>query len=187
MKGFNFIIGGALLLVAIFGALFLRETAYTKALKAEKEEKQKVILEATTAKRKLEKLQTELKELKEASTYVKKMILADDAAVLVAIKDLSRLAAKNGFKNIEFSYVNPAAGKGSAAELTDPAHAFGLKKAKPVFVVANFDASYSALAAFLKSVYDKKVVFSLERLSIKRSAQIIPRQNVSLLLAVYMY
>jgi hypothetical protein len=163
----------------------------TPKLIDQKHDREHIIDEAKSAKKKLEKLRKDNAELKAADNYVKKMILADESSVLTAIKEISLLAEKDGFADPEFYYINtdsPATiTQAGVAVDYDLARSMGLMKAKAVFVSIKFKSGFASLLNYLKDVYALKTVFSVEQISISRDEKIMPLQNISLLLALYMY
>jgi hypothetical protein len=191
MKSFKFIILGLILATVGFFSLFIFEMGKTPKLIDQKHDREHIIDEAKSAKKKLEKLRKDNAELKAADNYVKKMILADESSVLTAIKEISLLAEKDGFADPEFYYINtdsPATiTQAGVAVDYDLARSMGLMKAKAVFVSIKFKSGFASLLNYLKDVYALKTVFSVEQISISRDEKIMPLQNISLLLALYMY
>ena len=192
MKSFKFIVIGFVLAIAGFSTLFVFEMAKTPKLTEQKHERERLISEAKAAKKKLEKLQRESKELTDVDSYVKTLVLADETAVLSAIKEISLLAEKDGLRDLELYYLNPdrpsmLPNSGGANFNPDTARNMGLTKAKAVFISMRFKSDFTALLNYLKDVYRLKTAFSVEQISIRRDTAIMPLQDIHLLLAVYMY
>jgi hypothetical protein len=192
MKSFKFIAAGIILAIVCFFSLFILEMTKTPKLAEQKHERERVISEAKAAKKKLEKFRKNNTDLENTDKYVKKMVLADETAVLAAIREISILARENGLKDSELNYINPdnpaTMGQAGGADINpDLARTMGLTKAKAVFVVAKFKSDFASLLNYLKDVYALKTVFSVEQISISRDEKIMPLQDIYLLLAVYMY
>jgi len=192
MKSFKIIISGLILITIAFSGLFFLEMGKTPKLTEQKHEREHIIDEAKSAKKKLEKLRKDSAELRDADNYVKKMILPDEAAVLTAIKEISLLAEKDGFASPEFYYINtdnPATvtQAGSINLDYDLARTMGLTKSKAIFVSIKCKSGFSSLLNYLKDVYALKTVFSVEQILISRDEKIMPMQSIYLLLALYMY
>jgi len=192
MKSFKFIIAGFVLVTIGFSSLFVLEIMKKPKLIEQKHEREQIISDAQAAKKKLEKIHKEGNELKDADDYVKKMVVADEASALAAIKDISLLAEKNGLEGLELYYVNPdspgaTAQAGGVAINTDLSHSMGLIKAKAVFVSARFKSDYASVLNYLKDIYALQTAFSVEQISISRDEKIMPLQSVQLLLALYIY
>jgi len=192
MRWFKFMFTGLVLLAIAFFAMFIAEMSRAPSLERKKEHKEKIILDAAVAKKKLETLRKEIDRLASASLYVKKMILADDSAAMEAIKDISRLAVKNGLKDVDIFYSDQnndgvLAQAGALVLDKDLARTFGLRKARPVFMAIRFEGDYGSLLAFAGDIYDMKTVFSLEQVSIERDDAIMPLQRIFILAAAYMY
>lgn len=187
MKGLNFIIAGVFIAVLVFFLLMLGQMRHTVQLQSERVEKQKVILEASTARKKLAKLEKDLNDLKTTADFVKKMVLPDDASVLGVIKEMSKIVSRYGAKNVQFSYKPKFNLPSGVPANNDLAKNYGLKKSRAAFIAADFESEYTALEEFLKDIYALKTAISVERVSIARNENIIPRQKVSLVLAVYIY
>jgi len=187
MKSFKFIIIGIILAIISFFALMFIQMRESVTLEKTREEKQKVIMEASAAKKKLAKMERDLNELKEASQFVKKMILPDDAAVLSFMRDISICVGNNALKKLEFAYspnFKPPAG---VLVNSDLGRAYGLKNSKASFIAMNFEGDYVSFGNFMKDLYSFKTVVSVENISIKRDSAIMPRQKIFLVIAVYMY
>jgi len=192
MKSFKLIIAGIVLAIVVFFTLFILEMAKTPKLAEQKHEHEKIISEAKVAKKKLEKFRKDITELNNLDSYVKTMVLPDEAAVLGVIKEASLLAGKDGLKDPEIYYINPdrpaSAMQGGSINLNaDLARSMGLAKSKAVFVSLKFKGGFVSLLNYLKDVYALKAAFSVEKVSIDRDDAILPLQNMYLLLALYMY
>jgi len=191
VKSFKLIILGLILAVTTFLGLFIWEMAKAPKLIEEKSEREHLIHEARAARRKLEKIRLEICELKTTEDYVRQLIIPDDAAAILTIKEISRLAQTNGLKDLEFNYIPqdstnklPASGGSVTLGL---AQAMGLAKAKAVYVSAQFKSDFNSLLKYLKDLYGMKAVSSIEMVAITRDQAIMPLQKMSLLLALYMY
>jgi hypothetical protein len=187
MKGLKLIIILVNIVALVFFIFTFQQMKQTKKLEALRQEKQKVILDASTAKKKLAKLTKELEDLREAAKFSKKMILSDESGVLDAVRELSRLATSNRLQKVEFAYVTNYDMLSGANINTDLSRSYGLKNAKAVFISVNLEVEYKFLEVFLKEVYALKTTLSVEHLAITREDGLLPRQKVFLVLAAYMY
>jgi hypothetical protein len=189
MKSFKFIIVGLILVTIGFAALFVVEMAKTPKLIEQKHERENIIGEAQSAKKKLEKFKSDSNELKDADDYVKKMVLADEASALAAIREMSLLAEKDGLKGLEIRYVNPDSGAqpGDVGAGSDLPRSMGLVRSKVVFVSAQFESDFVSLLKYLKDIYALKAASSVEQVAISRDEKIMPLQRMRLSLALYIY
>jgi len=186
MKAFKFILGGVILVCLIFIGLLIKEISNSSRLKEEKQNKERTIVESTSAKRKLKKLEQDISEMQKEVVHAQEMVLADDLSVLQMIKDISRLGYASNFKKIEFNYMGSGSVFAGGLGATAPRWK-AIKKARAILLEMKSESDFPNLNEFLTKLYMLTGIVSVEGMSIERDPSIVPRQKVTLILAIYRY
>ncbi|MCP4652130.1 MAG: type 4a pilus biogenesis protein PilO [Candidatus Omnitrophica bacterium] len=178
MKSFKLIVGAIGLTIFLFALFFVLEFVKISRLKNEISQKKDRIEEARHAEKRIEKLQKDIDELEEASSYVDEMIPHDEQGILNMLEKITLLGTNNRFKGIEFNYADKQPVQGFVQESS---------QARAVAVRMKFEGEFVKIVSFLRDLMNLTTVISVDRVAIERGESILPRQQATITLTTYLY
>jgi hypothetical protein len=172
--------------ILIFAVLFGIEFKKNRHLVKERRESLEEIGKADSSKKRLITLERELSLLHKELKFIDKKIPQDEKEPLEFLKRLSILGEAIGLRNLEFTYQKENSSPKST-ETSSSSYTVSSSNTQPIYIEATFECEYPRLIYLLEKIYKLERLVIVERVSIERNKDILPRQKVNLRLIIYTF
>lgn len=188
MRTYQILVIIAVLFTLVFGGLFGWQFFAGRKLARELAEKTDRVTEAKEAKVKSQKLQAEVISMHAEMTGIEEKIPQDEMLSFGLIRRITLVAARYGFRQVEFSAPQePAAAKTfGAGAVPKQAPKSGLE-VKSVFLQMSCEGEYTKLIDFLRAVSELDRLVLVNQLTIQRLPGSIPRQSLVIEFITYTF
>lgn len=168
--------------IALLFACFLWQIRLNSSLRQELHNKKEEFKEASSAGKRLKKLQKQIQELEEREKIIDNRVPRNEQQPLNLVRTLTGLAADIGLKNTVFTI------KERKASSSEPAMNAPLPPGlDSLRLEMSFEGVYSQALDFLKRAERIERVVAVEKVEIERKKEILPCQKVTLELVAYTF
>ncbi|MBI4846901.1 MAG: hypothetical protein HY810_10605 [Candidatus Omnitrophica bacterium] len=192
------------IIMIIFGGIFIGLCSLliffiieNSKLKAEKDEKTKLIQEAVNIDKEVEKIRDEIDKLNLEKNNVDKMIPENETGPFIVIKEATYLSRQSGIRKVEIDYgakdqnlpavlAQLMSREEDTGTLLTPIPAL-VEGVKQFIIGMNFEATFAQSLDFFEAVLSLERIFIIESIKIERVKEIFPNQRVTLVLTAYTF
>ncbi|MCX7927069.1 MAG: type 4a pilus biogenesis protein PilO [Candidatus Omnitrophica bacterium] len=148
------------------------------------EQKNIELKEAQKASKKIGELEKKGIELKKKEAKIYRQIAQKEEQPLELIKNIHKLATRQGMRNITFEFKKESAVKVDQKDNPPPS---AKSPFKTKFFQMKAQATYPQLVSFIKELYELERIVAIEQIEIVRDKNIVPYQQVTIDMQTYVF